>query len=177
MNRWPKIAVWSVCLFGLLMGVGKLSGLHLNMTASYPLGVWIETGPYQMGRTDRPYVLACAPQKPLKSTFVERGYLSWGIDCEGTAALLKRVWGRAGDAWTVSKEGVYINDTLVPNTQPLTADSAGRAMPTPKVGTIPTGYVLLLSEYHPSSLDGRYFGTTPITDLIAEVTPLWTESY
>ncbi len=176
-NPWLKRFLIGCTVFTLLIILGKTAGLHLNLTASYPRGIWIETGLYDPVRVGHPYVLACAPQAPLKAAFIERGYLAWGIDCEGTVALLKQVWGRAGDRWSLSADGVRLNEKLVSNTQPLEMDGAGREMPVPQAGTIPAGHVLLLSEYHSGSLDGRYFGTTPITDLIAEVKPLWTESH
>lgn len=152
-------------------------GLHLNHSVSYPRGIWIDRGSFDMTQAHhRPYVLACAPDAAQRDIYVTRGYIAWGVTCDGAVALLKRVWAVAGDQWLVTDNGVRVNGELVPNTAPKKTDSLGRPMPIAAGGQVPDGHVLLLSEYSPRSFDGRYFGPTPITDLIGEVEPLWTES-
>ncbi len=161
----------------VVIGIARAAGLYVNHTASYPRGLWLKSGNFQPAHAaSHPYVLACAPRKAQRAQYIERGYLSWGYDCEGVEALLKRVWAVAGDRWVVTSAGIEVNGQLIPNTVPLTADGAGRPMRVQRGGTVPIGHVLLLSDYHPRSFDGRYFGTTPIKDLIGEVVPLWTES-
>ena len=173
--RLIKVLVALLAVLAVI-GIARASGLYLNHSASYPRGLWQKSGDYDPTHAgEHPYVLACAPGKSVRREFIERGYLPWGFDCDGVEALLKRIWAVAGDRWTVTAAGIKVNGQLVPNTQPLTQDSAGRSMPVQTGGIVPVGHVLLLSDYHPRSFDGRYFGTTPIKDLISEVSPLWTE--
>lgn len=166
----PIVAALGVLVIAVLGG--KVAGLHLNHTASYPRGLWIEASG---GDGIRPYVLACADHTANFETYRERGYLPWGVACSGTAPLLKRIWARPGDHWSVTPEGVVVNGELVSNTRPLDHDSAGRPLTSATGGTVQPGHVLLLSDYSPRSLDGRYFGTMPITQVLKEVKPLWTE--
>lgn len=178
MQRRLFIALAALLAVLVMLGVARTAGLYLNHSASYPRGLWLKAGGNLPEHPKaHPYVLACAPDKALRTVFIERGYLPWGFDCDGTEALLKRVWAVAGDVWVMTPKGIEINSQLIPNTVPLAVDGAGRPMPVQTGGTVPEGHVLLLSEYHPRSFDGRYFGTTPIKDLISEVVPLWTESF
>nr|MBW4093685.1 conjugal transfer protein TraF [Pseudomonadota bacterium] len=40
-------------------------------------------------------------------------------------------------------------------------------------GRLPNGEIFVLIPSVPTSLDGRYFGPTPIRAVIGRVTPLW----
>ncbi|MET0100772.1 MAG: conjugative transfer signal peptidase TraF [Sedimenticola sp.] len=164
-------------LVGLVIGAASLFGIHLNYSASYPVGLWIEVeGEVSMALDRHPYVLVCAPGPDQRARYVQQGYLKWGFACNGSVPLLKRVWASVGDYWSVTADGVRVNNRLIANTKPLEKDSKGRPMPKAAGGMVPDGHVLLLSDHSPLSFDGRYFGSTPVEDLISEVRPLWTAS-
>lgn len=57
---------------------------------------------------------------------------------------------------------------------PIYAEAARKALPhLDGCHVVPEGHVFLASA-HPHSLDGRYFGMTPIATLTAQAVPLWT---
>ena len=71
----------------------------------------------------------CEPASILSSmTNTGSGYLRWGIDCDGSEALLKPVGAVAGDRYAITEAGIVVNGELVPDTRPLRADNAGRSM-------------------------------------------------
>lgn len=170
-KRLGLIVVPILLLASLLSAL--LLGLFYNATPSAPRGLWRDTGPFDPMRDQGAYVRACLPESRGDAA-VERGYIGWSVWCHGAEPMLKRVWAVPGDAWTVTERGVLVNDRLVPNTRPLRADGLGRPLPRPQGGIVPPGYVLLLNDYHPRSFDGRYFGLTPMDEIIAKIKPVWT---
>ncbi|MES9902170.1 MAG: conjugative transfer signal peptidase TraF [Sedimenticola sp.] len=178
MRTLTRVVLFVALLLITMLTAFQIFRVHLNTTTSYPRGLWIEDDALDdgIGRR-RPFVLACAPGEELRDFYIERGYLPWGIRCGGTIALLKRVFASAGDTWVVTDGGVLVNGVVIQNTAPKRTDSAGRRLPKISGGIVPDNHVLLLSDYSPRSFDGRYFGTTPVMDLISEVKPLWTESH
>ena len=93
----------------------------------------------------------------------QRGYLRWGIECDGSEALLKPVGAVAGDRYAITEAGIVVNGELVPDTRPLRADNAGRSMHWAGEGVLAANEVLLVSRW-PTSLDSRYFPVTTDRD-------------
>lgn len=170
------LAVLTLVSLALVTGAG-MSGLRLNLSDSYPGWWWVDGEPFHLSTARGVFVRLCFPVAGAQDEYLARGYLAFGWACEGTAPLVKRVFGVPGDTWRVSDEGVYVNDRLVPNTRPLVADRLGRSIlhPDPAGGTIPPGYVLVLSDFNPRSFDGRYFGLVNQRHILNTVRPLWME--
>jgi conjugative transfer signal peptidase TraF len=104
-----------------------------------------------------------------------RGYFGPGF-CPGRSDyLMKRVWGLPGDRVSVQSDGVWINGARVPNSAPLASDQAGRPLPQYRAHDVVLlpGQYLLLSELHPRSFDGRYFGAVDRKQIVAVIRPLF----
>lgn len=154
-------------LFGLL----GFAGARVNTTASFPMGwYWQLDRPAIKGEL----VLFCPPREPVFTTALERGYLSPGLCSAGSSPLIKRVVAVGGDHVVITAAGTMVNGMAVPNSSQRAMDPAGRPLPAYRLeAVLSAGYVLLLSDHHAASFDGRYFGPVAATYLRGVVVPLW----
>lgn len=158
-------------LWALLLFAGA-AGLRINDTPSIPRGLY-RTTTEMVARGQ--HVLVCLASRPLVQRALERGYLGAGRCSAGSSYLMKRVWAVPGDHVAVQDDGVYINGARVPNSTPHAADRGGRPLPRYRVDDCVLGreQYLLLSETHPRSFDGRYFGPVTRSEIVAVIRPLW----
>jgi type IV secretory pathway protease TraF len=85
--------------------------------------------------------------------------------------LLKPVAAMAGAAVCVREEGLWVEGLWY---GPVLHEAAGQPLPHLQgCLTVPDGAVFLASQV-PHSLDGRYFGMTPVVDITARAIPLLT---
>ncbi|MGY6215739.1 conjugative transfer signal peptidase TraF [Methylolobus aquaticus] len=154
-------------LFGLL----GLAGARVNPTASFPVGLyWQLHRPAIKG--DR--VLFCPPREPVFTTALARGYLSPGFCPAGSSPLLKRVVAVGGDHVVIKQTVTTVNGVRVPNSRQRSMDPSGRPLPQLRLDLVlPKGQVLLLSDQHAASFDGRYFGPVAATHLRGVAVPVW----
>ena len=167
MRRVVVSAVTLLALFGLL----GLAGARVNTTASFPVGLY-----WQLARPARKgdLVWFCPPPEPVFITALERGYLSPGFCQSGSSPLLKRVVAIGGDRVVITPAGTRVNYVPVPNSRQRAMDPAGRPLPDYRLDSIlPAGQVLLLSDQHAASFDGRYFGPVAATHFRGVVVPIW----
>jgi conjugative transfer signal peptidase TraF len=139
----------------LLLTVSAAAGVHLNTTASVPLGFYIAAAEGDL-------VELCPPSAAAKLS-VERGYRRPGNCPDGAAPLLKPIAARAGDIVAVSASGISVNGKLLPNSTASTRDSRGRPLTPWPVGVynVQPNTIWLISTYRPGSFDSRYFGPVP----------------
>src|SRR4051812_19180152 len=98
-----------------------------------PRGLYLVLAP----RTpDRGVISAvCLPQD-LACFGRQRGYLGGSGPCPcHTKPVVKTVLGLAGDLIELDDQGVTVNGVFVPNSAPLTRDSAGHGLPRIAKGT------------------------------------------
>src|SRR4051812_12274201 len=89
------IVIASLALLPLLAGVGLLAGLRVNLTPSYPLGLW-RIKPLSRDVTAGDKIFICPPSTMAFVTARERGYLGHGL-CPGWfSPLIKTVVASAG---------------------------------------------------------------------------------
>ncbi|RUW96005.1 conjugal transfer protein TraF, partial [Mesorhizobium sp. M2A.F.Ca.ET.037.01.1.1] len=83
MRRRPAIVLVAVAAAGLLMlaGVAWLGGLRLNLTRSYPLGLW-RIEPLERPPAVGDLVFICPPDTLTFRMARERSYLGRGL-CPG----------------------------------------------------------------------------------------------
>jgi len=87
-----------------------------------------------------------------------------------TMPLVKPVAAIAGDTVCVQESSLWIEGERY---GPVWREAHGTLLPQwTGCQVIPEGQVFLASKA-PNSLDGRYFGSTPIVDLTAQAVPLW----
>lgn len=141
----------------LLSVIFRLSGIYINTTPSFPLGLYrIVNQPVTLGA----YVSFCPPQSEVFDRAVARHYINAG-DCPGGyGKLLKRVFAQAGDSVSIDQSGIQVNGQLLPNSAQLIVDADGHALPQYRFAKqrLDAFEYLLLSDINPQSFDARYFG-------------------
>ena len=121
-------------------------------------------------------MITCLP-KQMAVVAKERGWVNGG-KCPGNVApILKQVAAIEGDRVEITNSYVAVNDELILQTARQKEDSKGREVPaiTPSVYVLKEGEVLHLANFTPQSLDGRYYGPTPITEITTTARAVWTE--
>ena len=145
----------------VLTAVVSTRWVRLNLSPSVPVGLYRLTAvPAEVSRGTLVVLPVPAALQPVWSSWVP---------------LLKPVAGVPGD--DVCRQGSTLVVAGV-DYGPVEREAQGRPLPALALGcqTIPAGRVFLASPV-PKSLDGRYFGMTPIATLTAQATPLCTWRY
>jgi len=141
----------------LLSIIFRLSGIYINTTPSFPLGLYkVVNQPVTKGA----YVSFCPPQDAIFELAVARHYINPG-DCPGGyGKLLKRVFAQAGDSVSIDQDGIQVNGQLLPNSGQLVLDADGQPLPQFHFAKqrLDVYEYLLLSDTNPQSFDARYFG-------------------
>jgi conjugative transfer signal peptidase TraF len=134
-----------------------------NASASVPLGLYIAAPADDFVLGD---LVLVRPPETLAAFLAERGYVARGVPLlKHVAALPPQVVCAEGTAITVDGETVAHRRM---------ADRLGRVLPTwHGCHRLDSGAVFLLNLAEPDSLDGRYFGPLPRTNIVARLRPVW----
>lgn len=161
-------------LFGGIAGLILMaaSALHArpmivwNSTASTPIGLWRVLPKSSRDHLRVGNFVLFWPDRQSAVLFAKRDYLPLGVP------LLKRVAAIAGQTVCEQHGQVSIDGHHVANA--LVRDGRGRRLIAwIGCGRLRPGFIFVLIPNVPTSLDGRYFGRTPIGSVIGRVTPLW----
>lgn len=137
-----------------------------NASASVPIGLYVVSPGTLPAIGEMALVM---PSPVLANWLARRHYLPLGVP------LIKHVAAATGQNVCRSGVTIMIDDIIV--AQARTRDQAGRSLPTwsgcRKLGR---GEIMLLNASVEDSLDGRYFGPTPVNDLIGTVRPMLTRA-
>jgi conjugative transfer signal peptidase TraF len=168
-SRAITIIVASLAILFTLAGVGYVAGLRINLTPSYPLGLWrIEPLGRDVALGDRIFI--CPPAIPVFELARERGYLGSGL-CPGWfSPLIKTVIGVAGQH-VVIDGSIAVDGVRLARSSVRPADGEGRALTPDAGGAVPAGQLFLFSEFA-GSYDSRYFGPIPATGVLGLAHPL-----
>ena len=128
---------------------------------------WTSGQPVEKGA----YVLFCPPRTSVFAAAKERDYIAAGFCPGGTGYMMKQVVAATDDAVSIGDDGVRVNGALVPFSQPLTADKAGRPLPRFTLGK---SELLLMSDGSGTSFDGRYFGPVNRAQVVSVIRPVFT---
>ncbi len=134
-----------------------------RLSASVPLGLYAATPAETIGHGDPVLV---RPPETLAAFIVERGYVARGVLLlKHVTALPPQVVCAEGTAITVDGETVAHRRM---------ADRLGRVLQTwHGCHRLESSEVFLLNPAEPDSLDGRYFGPLPRTNIVARLRPVW----
>jgi conjugative transfer signal peptidase TraF len=166
----PTIVVsTTLVLLAMLIGIGFISGLRVNLTPSYPLGLW-RIEPLARDPAVGDLIFICPPPKPTFDLARERGYLGHGL-CPGWySPLIKTVVAVVGQRVVIADD-ITIDGAHLPHSSIRPADGEGRAL-TPATGSIvPDGQLFVFSEFA-GSYDSRYFGPVPAAGVLGLAQPL-----
>lgn len=138
-----------------------------NASASVPVGFYAlgGGGPYHVAD-----LVAVRVDGRLADFLVDRGYLGRDLP------LLKRILAMGGQ--TVCRNGFEVAVDGIVRGRALEHDRAGRSLPVWQgCCWLAADQVFLMNQAVPDSLDGRYFGMTPIDRVIGRALPLWTDEH
>lgn len=150
---------------------GTLAFLHpaprliWNATASTPVGLYVL---HPVGKLRVLELVAVRLAEPIASSLADGGFLPKGVP------LLKHVMAVPGQ--TVCRSGDTVAVDAVDVGAAHDRDHLGRLLPRwSGCHTLPLGEVFLMNPTVPDSLDGRYFGSLPVSSIVARAVPLWTD--
>lgn len=159
-----------VAIIAALTVACALEGYRVNVTPSYPLGLWQVTAlDHSPSVGDRVFI---CPTDAAVEIGRERGYLPRGSCPSGTAPLIKTVVAVAGQVVSI-EDRVVVDGLPLPFTAVRASDGAGRPMALWTGGVVPPGQVFVYSHYGPS-YDSRYFGPLPIAGILGLAQPILT---
>lgn len=166
---WVRAALLVV----VFLAAGVMAGFRVNVTRSYPLGLYRVVG--NASAVERgSVVIVCLPPEWARFA-LQREILGPG-HCEGGSyGLGKMVLATGGDVVELRRDGLTLNGHPVPNSRTLKWDSHGRPMPHYSWGmhVLRPGEVWLFSPYHPAAFDSRYFGPVSTSRIRSVVRPVW----
>jgi conjugative transfer signal peptidase TraF len=167
MSRFGYVMVTYMLTMGMAIAafVDFPKKLIWNASASTPIGLYSIAPADRFEVTD---LVAVRAPEPLAAFIVERGYIGRGVP------LMKRVAGVPGQQ--VCRRDHAITVDGVPMGDALDRDHLGRSLPAWQgCRRIAEGELFLMNWSVRDSLDGRYFGPLPTSDVIGRATPLWTD--
>lgn len=158
-----------LAMLGALAVVCLLSGTRVNLTPSYPIGLWhIEPLPREVAVGDRIFI--CPPPNAVFVVARERGYLGQGL-CPGWfSPLIKTVMAVSGQHVVIAGH-VTIDGTHIDHSSVRQVDGQGRGLTPATSGTVPPDQLFLFSEFA-GSYDSRYFGPIPAAGVLGLAQPL-----
>ena len=168
-SRALRLVAGSLVLLSSLAGVGLICGVRVNLTPSYPLGVWrIEALTGEVAAGNRIFI--CPPPSPEFVAARKRGYLSHGLCPGGFAPLIKTVVAVAGQSVVIAS-GIAVDGRILPHSYIQRVDGTGRRLTPATGGVVPDGQVFVFSQFR-GSYDSRYFGPIPVAGVLGLARPL-----
>jgi conjugative transfer signal peptidase TraF len=135
-----------------------------NASASVPIGLYAvrRAPPLRIGE-----LVVVTPPEALAQLFAARHYLPLGVP------LVKHVVALHGQTVCRNERAVTVDGITVGKA--LERDRLGRALPDWRgCRVLAPGEVFLMNTATPDSLDGRYFGPSPLTTIVGRADPIWT---
>ena len=173
MIRRRRIAIVASLVFipVILFGAGYGVGFRVNLTPSYPLGLWrIEALRGEVRVGDRIFI--CPPPSVVFRRARDRGYLRRGL-CPGwQSPLIKTVAALPAQTIGIGAT-VTIDGRELPHSEIQPADGSGRPLASYAGGVVPSGFLFLHSPFR-GSYDSRYFGPIPAAGVLGLATPILT---
>lgn len=147
-------------------------GFRINLTESIPIGLYRITSVEPLKNT---YVIFCPDDRQFFKLAKERGYIDHGLDCGGYGYLMKIVVAVFGDIVSVTTEGVFVNQTLLPFSKPKLTDGMNRTLPKWQAldYQLKEDEIMTMTNQSEWSFDGRYYGLVHTRQIKGMITPLW----
>ncbi|WLB24483.1 conjugative transfer signal peptidase TraF [Bradyrhizobium japonicum] len=171
-RRFPLVILAAGAgLVAAVAGASWGAGLRINMTPSYPRGVWrIETVDRAVAAGD--LVFICPPDTAEFERAFARGYIRRGLCAGGLSPLIKTVAAVSGQQVDVADQ-VSIDGRPLPDSDVRHTDAAGRPLAPFAGGVIPAGELYLHSDFA-GSYDSRYFGPISSSGVLGLARPVLT---
>jgi len=171
-SRTSARAVLAVSVAGVLLTVVLALGLHVNLSASAPRGLYRTIAGLP---TQGAWIVVCVGPEAAALARA-RGYLRPGPCAGGVQPVLKTVVAVAGDVVEIEPEAVTVNGQRLPGSSSAAVDSLGRPLPRAGWGRHVVGAeeLWLVSTRAPNSWDSRYLGPISTSQVWSIARPVWT---
>ncbi len=165
------IAVFLISLISIVLLLMAM-GFRVNLTESIPIGLYRITN---AGTIKNAYVIFCPDNRDAFKQALDRGYIDHGLYCGGYGYLMKKVVAIADDILSVTPEGVFVNQTLIPYSRPKLTDGMNRVLPQWHVLNyrLKEDEVMTMTSQSEWSFDGRYYGLVHLRQIKGMITPVW----
>ena len=154
-----------------LFSLGYVGGLRINLTSSYPLGIW-RIVPLDREVAVGDLVMICPPPMSAFRLARQRGYLRSGLCSGWLSPMIKTVAATLGQRVEIAG-AVRVDGMPLIGSDLRAADAGGRALLPYAGGVVPPGHVFLHSDFA-GSYDSRYFGPVPIAGVLGLARPVLT---
>lgn len=147
-------------------------GFRINLTESIPVGLYRITGTDPLKNA---YVIFCPDDRQTFRLAEKRGYIDHGLYCNGYGYLMKKVVAVSGDILSVTNEGVFVNQILIPYSKPKLQDGMNRTLPQWQVMNyqLQEDEIMTMTSQSEWSFDGRYYGLVHTRQIKGMITPIW----
>lgn len=170
-----KLSVFITIFLISLIAVGALFhavGFRINLTESIPIGLYRITRATPIKNA---FVIFCPDDRKSFKLARDRGYINNGLYCAGYGYLMKKVVAVSGDVLSVTNEGVFVNQILIPYSKPKLQDGMNRALPQWQVinYSLQEDEIMTMTSQSEWSFDGRYYGFVHTIQIKGVITPIW----
>ncbi|HAU0965786.1 TPA: conjugative transfer signal peptidase TraF [Legionella pneumophila] len=157
------------------IAVGSLfhsMSFRINLTESIPVGLYRITGTKPLKNA---YVIFCPDDRQSFRLAKNRGYIDYGLYCNGYGYLMKKVVAVSGDILSVTNGGVFVNQMLIPYSKPKLQDGMNRSLPQWQVMNyaLQEDEIMTMTSQSEWSFDGRYYGLVHTRQIKGMITPIW----
>ncbi|HCE5637918.1 TPA: conjugative transfer signal peptidase TraF [Legionella pneumophila] len=147
-------------------------GFRINLTESIPVGLYRITSAEPLKNA---YVIFCPDHRQTFRLAKNRGYIDHGLYCNGYGYLMKKVVAVSGDILSVTNEGVFVNQVIIPYSKPKLQDGMNRALPQWQIMNyqLKVNEIMTMTNQSEWSFDGRYYGLVHTRQIKGMITPIW----
>jgi len=155
----------------LVMFLLLAMGFRVNITDSIPIGLYRITG---LTNLKNSFVMFCPDDRPAFKQGLKRHYIDPGLCSGGYGYLMKKVLAIQGDTVSVTAEGVFVNQTLIPFSKPKLKDGLNRSLPQWRVLNyqLQDDEIMTMTSQSTWSFDGRYYGPVRTGQIKGVITPV-----
>lgn len=173
-----RLTVWiAVFLLGIIGMVLFLvvMGFRINLTNSIPVGLYRIKDVKNVKNIKHAYVIFCPDDRLAFQQARDRGYIDSGLCPGGYGYLMKKVVATQGDRVSITPEGVFVNQTLIPFSKPQSNDGMHRMLPRFHAINYQLKHDELMTMTSQSawSFDSRYYGPVRLGQIKGVITPVW----
>ena len=153
----------------------RFLGIQINVSRSMPYYLWRETSrlPIERGSV----VSFCPTLDQTQQAANSASWLSKAACPAGVMPVLKPIAAVAGDQVLVRDEGITVNGVFLENSSRHNDSSLRSEIVAEGSYRVETGQVWLVSTFHPSSLDSRYYGPVVINQIGGVFCPMSIKPY
>lgn len=161
----------AVALPVALFCLGQFAGLRVNLTPSFPLGLW-RIEPLERAAAVGDVVLICPPTTAQFAMALSRSYVRRGACAGGLSPLIKKIVAVGGADVRIAST-VTVDGRPLPHSSIHRVDAAGRLLTSWLGGVVAPGQVFVHSDFA-GSYDSRYFGPIPEAGILGRAVPVVT---